>query len=86
VFVLKTIRADEERQPELVEFLYQGYEDWNGTPLPDGSRVECYEDVCHYFQTGPVPLTIDYLYFGGNVAEFVVTDIGTWIHGVSSRQ
>jgi len=83
VFALKCGRADEELQPELVEFLRQGFEAWRDADLPDGSRVEFYRSLDHYFQAGPTPASMDSLYFGGNVADYVVADLAEWIHGVA---
>ena len=82
-FVLKTGRADEEIQPELHEFRRQEYEQWQTAELPEGSRTDCYATVDHYFQDGPTPVTPTCLYFGGNVAEFVVDDIAAWIRDVT---
>ncbi|MCT9095715.1 alpha/beta fold hydrolase [Haloarchaeobius sp. HME9146] len=80
VFVMKTCRADEETQPELVEFMRKGFREWQDADLPAGSRVELYEGVDHYFQAGPTPTTMDSLYFGGNVADYVVAELAAWIH------
>ncbi|WP_267642420.1 dienelactone hydrolase family protein [Haloarchaeobius amylolyticus] len=80
VFVAKTSRADEETQAELLTFQRQEFEVWQAADLPPGSRVELYEGVDHYFQAGPTPVTMDGLYFGGNVAEELVTDLATWVH------
>ncbi len=85
VFVLKTGRADEETQPELVEFLRDAFKEWRAADLLDGSRVEFYEGGCHYFQAGPTPITMDRLYFGGNVAGHVVADLAEWIHDAASQ-
>ncbi|WP_435363098.1 alpha/beta fold hydrolase [Haloarchaeobius sp. DYHT-AS-18] len=79
VFVLKTCRADEETQSELVEFMHKGFREWQAATLPDGSRVELYESLDHYFQAGPTPTTMDSLYFGGNVEAEVVADLVAWI-------
>lgn len=81
---MKTGRADEEMQPELVEFLHERFAAWQAADLADGSRLEFYEDVGHYFQEGPTPVTMDCLYFGGNVAEFVIADLAEWIQDVAS--
>lgn len=83
-FVLKTGRADEELQPELVAFLRDEFKAWRNANLADGSRVEFYEDLDHSFQTGPTPVTMTSLYFGGNVAKHVIMDLAEWIHGVAS--
>lgn len=82
VFVMKTGRADDEMQRELYESLRQRFERWQAADLPDGSRTELYERVGHYFQDGPTPVTPSCLYFGGNVAGYVVEDITEWIDGV----
>ncbi|MFC6731077.1 alpha/beta fold hydrolase [Haladaptatus sp. DYSN1] len=82
VFVLTTSRADEKLQPELAAFRRQKFEVWQDTDLPPGSRVEFYEHVGHYFQHGPTPVAPSTLYFGGNVAGYVVADLVEWIHGV----
>ncbi|WP_435317379.1 alpha/beta fold hydrolase [Haloarchaeobius sp. TZWSO28] len=79
VFVAKTCRADEETQSELVEFMHNGFREWQAATLPDGSRVELYESLDHYFQAGPTPTTMDSLYFGGNVEGEVVADLVAWI-------
>jgi hypothetical protein len=86
VFALKCGRADDELQPEVAEFLRDGFEDWRAADLPDGSRVEFYDGLGHYFQAGPTPVTMDSLYFGGNVAEYVVADLAEWIHGVAPER
>jgi hypothetical protein len=78
-FVAKAGRADAERQPELLAFLHEGVEAWRDADLPDGSRVEWYQHVDHYFQAGPTPTTMDGLYFGGNVDPDVIADLATWI-------
>lgn len=82
VFVMKTGRADEERQPELHETLRRRFEEWRTAELPKGSRTEFYENASHYFQDGPTPVTPTSLYFGGNVTDYVVEDITEWIRGV----
>lgn len=79
-FVAKAGRADEERQPELVAFLREGVEEWRDADLPEGSRVEWYPNVDHYFQEGPTPTTMEGLYFGGNVEPYVIADVAAWIH------
>lgn len=83
VFVLKTGRADEEIQRELYESLREGFEEWQAADLPDDSRTEFYENVGHWVQDGPAPVTPSRLYFGGNVAEYVLADMAYWIHGVT---
>ncbi|MFC4550529.1 MULTISPECIES: alpha/beta hydrolase family protein [Halorussus] len=81
-FVLKTGRTDEETQSELSESLRQRFEEWRVADLPDGSRTEFYENVGHYFQDGPTPVTPSSIYFGGNVADYVVEDVAEWIRDV----
>jgi pimeloyl-ACP methyl ester carboxylesterase len=83
VFVLKTGGVDEEVQDGLYDYLREQYEVWRAADLPDGSRTEFYEDVDHYFQDGHTPATMDRLYFGGNVADYVVADMADWIRGVT---
>ncbi|MHB9286312.1 alpha/beta hydrolase family protein [Halobacteriales archaeon Cl-PHB] len=85
VFVLRTGRADEETQPELADYFRQGFEEWQAVDLLDGSRVEFYDGLDHYFQAGPTPAVMQSLYFGGNVDSSVVTDVSTWIHGVAEH-
>lgn len=85
-FVLKGGRADRETQADLFEALREDYETWRAADLPPGSRVEFYDDVCHYFQRGPTPVTPMRLYVGGNVAPHVLTDISEWIHGVAASE
>ncbi|NHN47203.1 alpha/beta hydrolase [Halostella sp. JP-L12] len=82
-FVAKTGGVDEEVQEGLYEFLRGQFEEWRAADLPDGSRTEFYEGVDHYFQDGPTPATMDRLYFGGNVAGYVVADVAAWIRGVA---
>ena len=84
-FVAKTSRADEELQPELVEWLRSQFETWQAADLPDGSNVEFYRGVDHYFQDGPTPATMDHLHFGGNVADYVMADVAEWIHDVAEE-
>lgn len=79
VFVLKTCRADEESQPELVAFAHDDAGMWRGADLVTGSRVELYEGLDHYFQTGAAPSSPLGLYFGGNVDKGVVDDLVAWI-------
>jgi pimeloyl-ACP methyl ester carboxylesterase len=85
VLVAKASRADEEIQPELAESRREDTRKWRAADLGDGGRVEFYEDVDHYFQRGPTPTTMTVLYFGGNVAGYVVDDLAAWIHEVTSR-
>lgn len=82
-FVLKTGRADEEVQPELVAWLRDEFEKWRAVDFARGSRVEYYEDVDHYFQEGFAPANPLSLYFGGNVADYVVSDLAVWIDNVA---
>jgi hypothetical protein len=81
-FVLKSGRADRERQADLFEALRDDYETWRDADLPPGSRVAFYDDACHYFQTGPTPVTPMRLYVGGHVAPHVLDDVAEWIHDV----
>lgn len=83
VFALKTGRADEETQAELLAWLRGEFEKWRTVDLPDGSRVEFYEEVDHFFQKGFAPADPLGLYFGGNVAGYVVSDLAEWIHRVA---
>ena len=83
VFATTTSRVDEELQPELHEYRRRGFEQWRTADLPAGSRTERYERVGHYFQDGPAPWTPVCLYFGGNVADYVVEDAADWIRGVA---
>jgi hypothetical protein len=82
-FVLKGGRADRDTQADLFEALHADYEAWREADLPPGSRVEFYDDACHYFQSGPTPVTPMRLYVGGNVASHAVAAISDWIHGVA---
>lgn len=43
-----------------------------------------YEGVDHFFQEGFSPTTPLGLYFGGNVAEYVVGDVAEWVHDVAA--
>lgn len=81
---MKTSRADEETQPELVAWLREQFTVWQAADLAAGSRVEFYEGLDHSFQEGFAPTTPLSLYFGGNVAEYVVADVAEWIHDVAS--
>lgn len=83
VLVMKTGRADEELQPELAELFREGFEEWQAADLPNGSRTEYYEDAGHYFQDGPTPVRPSSLYFGGNVTDYVISDLVEWIHDVA---
>ncbi|MWG36033.1 alpha/beta hydrolase family protein [Halomarina oriensis] len=84
-FVGKTCRADEDAQPELAAWLRSEFEAWRDADLPEGSRVECYEGLDHFFQSGYAPTWPTSLYFGGNVAEDVVADLSEWVHGVADE-
>ncbi|WP_396612132.1 hypothetical protein ACH9L7_02270 [Haloferax sp. S1W] len=59
------------------------YEKWQNVDLADGSRVEFYGSLDHFFQAGFAPATPLSLYFGGNVAGYVVSDIVEWIFDVA---
>lgn len=83
VFVLKTGRTDEEIQPELAAWFRDQFEKWRAVDLVDGSRVEFYGDVDHYFQQGFAPTNPLSLYFGGSVADHVVSDLAVWINDVA---
>ena len=83
VFVMKTSRADEETQPELAAWFHTEFEKWQTVDLPAGSRLEFYENVDHFFQEGFAPANPLGLYFGGYVADFVVSDIVEWINEVA---
>lgn len=80
---LMTFSADEEAQPELAAFFRNRYENWRNADHPEGSHVECYMNLDHYFQSITPPTTPLSLYFGGNVAETVIDDLNEWIQGVS---
>jgi pimeloyl-ACP methyl ester carboxylesterase len=82
-FVAKAGRADEDVQPDIVEFHQERLAAWQDTDLPDGSRVEFYGDVGHYMQEGHEPSTGAHLYFADNVAEYVVGDIADWVRNVT---
>lgn len=82
VFVVRTGRADEGIQSELLAWLRGEFEKWRAAPLPDGSRVEFYERLDHFLQEGFAPTTPLGLYFGGNVSEVVVSDLVAWIRSV----
>lgn len=80
LFAACTERLDRELQEPLVEISREQYEDWQKAATTDADRVQYYEDVAHYFQEGPVPVQMGQLYFGGNVADYVVADLSEWIH------
>lgn len=82
VFVASTARVDEATQADLYEWRREQTAAWEDADLPAGSRTEFYEDVGHYFQEGPAPRRPIGLYFGGNVAGYVVSDVAEWIYGV----
>jgi len=81
-FVAKTGRVDEDVQPEIAEFHAERLEKWRALDLPEGSRVEFYEDVGHYFKEGHEPTTMAHLHFADSVAEYVVSDIAEWVETV----
>ena len=84
LFALTTERVDPVIQPELVEPAQEKIEDWRAAESTDDDRFEHYEAVGHYFQEGEAPATtMEYLYFGGNVADYVVEDVAEWVHEVS---
>jgi pimeloyl-ACP methyl ester carboxylesterase len=83
VFSASTERVDHDHQQPLLEMSREGYEEWQAVDAADGSRFEYYEDVGHYFREGPVPSTTESLYFGGNVAGYVVADLADWVHEVA---
>lgn len=83
VFVAKAGRADPDVQPGIVEMHEQRLEEWRGYDLGEDSTVEFYEDVGHYMQEGYEPSTMAALYFPGNAAEYVVTDVADWVHDVA---
>ncbi|MXR19435.1 DUF7388 family protein [Halobacterium bonnevillei] len=83
VFVAKAGRADPETQPEIAEMHEQHYEEWCEHDLGEDSTVEFYEDVDHYMQEGYDPSGMAALYFPGNAAEYVVTDVAEWVHDVA---
>jgi dienelactone hydrolase len=79
VFVLKTGRADPEVQPEIVEMREEMVAAWRDLDLGAGSRVQFYNDLGHYFQTGHEPSTMAHLAFADNAAEHAVLDVAEWI-------
>jgi dienelactone hydrolase len=81
-FVLRRAGPTRRRSRTSPRSSARGYEAWDEAPLPEGSRTEFYETVCHYFQHGPTPVTQTRLYFGGNVADFIVDDVAAWIDEV----
>lgn len=80
-----TFGADEETQPELVAFFRDRYEAWRNAALPEGSHVECYRNVDHFFQSVTPPTTPLSLYFGGNVAATVIEDVREWVQRLGRR-
>ncbi|WP_312909244.1 alpha/beta fold hydrolase [Natronosalvus caseinilyticus] len=82
-FVLKAGRADEEMQPELAAWFRDEFEKWRTVDLADGSRVEFYEGLDHFLQKGFTPANPMGLYFGGNVAECIVSDLVGWIDDIA---
>jgi pimeloyl-ACP methyl ester carboxylesterase len=83
-FVAGTGRADAELQPDLYDAFRERFEQWQSVALPAGSRIEFYDAVDHYFQEGPTPVGMSALYFGGNVAPYVIEDVAAWIHEVAA--
>jgi hypothetical protein len=83
VFVLKTGRADPDVQPEIVEMHREMLAGWRDLDLGAGSRVEFYDGLGHYLQTGHEPSTMTHLEFADNVAEHAVLDVAEWIHEVA---
>jgi pimeloyl-ACP methyl ester carboxylesterase len=84
VFVAKAGRADPDVQPEIAEMHEEHYEDWCEYDLGQDSTVEFYENVDHYMQEGYDPSGMAALYFPGNAAEYVVTDVADWVHDVAN--
>jgi len=83
VFVATSGRADPDVQPELAAFHERRFAAWNDLDLPEGSRVECYDDVGHYFREAHEPTTMAHLYFAGNVDGEVVADLAAWAQSVA---
>lgn len=79
MLAIMTCGAHEETQPELVTFLKYRYKAWRDAELPRGSRVDCYADLDHYFQSITPPATPLSLWFGGNVTEAIIEDLAEWI-------
>ncbi|UVE50262.1 alpha/beta fold hydrolase [Haloferax larsenii] len=84
-FVLKTCRADEEVQADLAAWFRDEFEKWQAVALADGSRVELYDGLDHFFQDGFAPTHPVSLFFGGNVAERVVSDLAEWVSEVAAN-
>ncbi|ELZ83206.1 hypothetical protein C453_14411 [Haloferax elongans ATCC BAA-1513] len=84
-FVLKTCRADEEMQADLAAWFRDEFEKWQAVDLVDGSCVELYDGLDHFFQDGFEPAHPIGLFFGGNVAERVVSDLTEWVFEVASN-
>ncbi|WP_336038016.1 alpha/beta hydrolase family protein [Halobacterium yunchengense] len=82
-FVAKAGRADPEAQADIVEFHEETLAEWRDADLGDRGRVECYEDVGHYFQEGHEPTTMAHLYFADNAEGYVVADVADWIREVA---
>jgi hypothetical protein len=82
-FVATSGRADPDVQPGLVTFHEQRYAEWNSLDLPEGSRVERYPEVGHYFRDAHEPTTMAHLYFADNVAGEVVADLAAWVESVA---
>jgi pimeloyl-ACP methyl ester carboxylesterase len=79
VFALKTGRADPETQPEIAEMHEEMVAGWRDLDLGAGSRVERYDGLGHYFQTGFEPSTMTHLHFADNAAEHAVFDVADWV-------
>lgn len=79
VFVAKIGRADPDVQPEMVEMHQEMLEGWRSVDLSEGSHVEFYDDLDHFFQTGYEPSSSTKLAFADNVAEHAVADVAEWI-------
>ncbi|MFB6268864.1 MAG: alpha/beta fold hydrolase [Halobacterium sp.] len=82
-FVAKAGRVAEDVQPEIAEFHQERLDEWQSTDLPEGSRVEFYGDVGHYFQEGYEPTTMAHLAFADNVEAYVVDDVADWVREVA---
>ena len=83
VFALKTGRADPEVQPEIVEMHREMLDSWRDLDLGEAGRVEFYDGLGHYFQTGHEPSTMTHLQFADNVAEHAVLDVAEWVQTVA---
>lgn len=85
VFVANTHVVDPAEKPELDAFLRKNHDGWKTADLPPGSDVRLYHGVSHHFQPSYKPWTPLSLYFGGNVAARVVTDLTEWIETARRR-